>query len=328
MADFQALGERVRAAREAGFSDEQINAVLAKFDTDLATLNASGFGPESTRAKAPASKLESFGQGMGQGASFGFGDEVAAAAAATFGTPEGYFQPQGENWTDRYASARDKIRGELSQVQASNPKTYMAGEITGAVAPALIAPQMYGSTYVGNAANMGQAIGRSSGVGAIGGGLNAFGHAEGTPEQQAIQTAAGTAGGAAVGALVPPVTAGVQRGGQWAYNQARSLPSAFGIGTKEIAEEAPVAAQAISRQLPPPQPVPGAPVAPQTPLIPRAIDAADSVRPPASVQVTPAQDSAAIQRIAKTLTDAGYSADQAREIIRIQIGRASCWERV
>lgn len=318
MADFQVLGEKVKKARAAGFSDAEINSQLAKFNTDLSTLDASGFGPDSTRAKAPSSKLESFGQGAAQGASFGFGDEVAAAAAATFGTPEGYFQPQGENWTDRYASARDKIRGELKYVKESNPKTYTAGEITGAVAPAMIAPQMYGSTYIGSAPTMASAIGRSSGVGAIGGGLNAFGNAEGTPQQQALQTAAGTAGGAIVGAAVPPVVAGVQKGGQWVYNQARSIPSVFGVGTREIAEEAPVAAQSISTQLPPPQVPQAAPVAPQTPLTPRAIDAAESVRPPVTMQVNPAQDSAAIQRIAKTLTDAGYTADQAREIIRIR----------
>lgn len=205
MADFQVLGEKVKKGREMGLSDDDLNAWLSQAGTDLETLNASGFGPDSERAREPASSGQSLVQGIGQGGSAGFGDEIAGAAAATFGTPEGYFQPQGENWTERYTSARDKIRGELSHIKESNPKTYMAGEVAGAVAPALVAPQLYGSGYMASAPTRLAMANRSGLISAGIGAVNTLGRAEGAPVEQAKDTALGAALSYPIGFVAPTV---------------------------------------------------------------------------------------------------------------------------
>lgn len=240
MTDFQDLGNKVRQARAAGFSDAEIESVLVPLGTDLATLNASGFGPDSTPAKAPASYGESLGQGLGQGASAGFGDEIAGAAAATFGTPEGYFQPQGENWTERYTSARDKIRGELKNVKESNPKTYLAGEITGAVAPALLAPQMYGSGYVASAPTRLAMANRSGLVSAAAGAVNTLGRAEGAPVEQAKDTALGAALSYPMGFVAPTVAEKVVQGGGALIDKAKNLftPKTATPPVSEVARQA------------------------------------------------------------------------------------------
>lgn len=316
MTDFQKLGSQVQAMRAKGIPDDAINTWLSQADTSLEMLNASGFGPNSQRAKSPASGVESFGQGFGQGASMGFGDEVGAAAAATFGTPEGWFQPQGENWSDRYGSARDKIRGEMKGVQEANPALYGAGELAGAVAPAFVAPELYGSSAIQNAPSMGQAMLRSGGFGAGFGGLSALGHAEGTPEQQATETAMGSALGAMIGAAAPPVVNTLGKGTRWVYDKVRGMFSPAEEIVEAIPAAMPRAAQTqMPQQMPPPQVPPGMQQAPQTPLTPRSVASFDDVRPRATATVSPSDKTKAVNEVARALQRDGYSVEQIEQAL-------------
>lgn len=304
MADFQKLGQTVQKMRTDGVSDADINGWLSQAGTNLEMLNASGFGPESTRARAPTGKMDAVIQGAGQGLSMGFGDEVAAAAAATLGTPEGYFQPQGENWTDRYTSARDQIRGKLGEIQEDNPGTYATSQVAGALAPALLPTgrAMLGTNVISNAPNMLSMMGRSAAFGAGYGGLSALGQAQGTPGEQAVQTAVGTAAGGVLGAGIPPLV----KGAAALPGKVRSLLTP----NRMISEAAPVAQQ-ISTQLP--AQTAGAPAqgVPQSPLIPRAI-----TKPLATASVSQSDRLKAISEMGRALTRAGYSTDDAARAIK------------
>lgn len=239
MADFQSLGQKVKKAREMGISDADLDAWLSQAGTDLATLNASGFGPDSTPAKEPASQGQSFLQGLGQGGSFGFGDEIGAALGATVGRPGGG-EVAGDTWTDRYANARDEIRGKLGHIKASNPKTYLAGEVTGAVVPAVIAPEMYGSKLIADAPTRLAMANRSGLVAAAASGLNSLGRAEGDPVDQAKDTAFGAALGYPLGFVSPTVTEALMKGGGALVDKAKGLFStpAAPKAASEVAKEA------------------------------------------------------------------------------------------
>ena len=76
-------------------------------------------------AEPEISKLESGARGLGQGLSLGFADEITAGLESAF--------------TDKtYEEARAESRANYDAAREANPKTFMAGEVTGAVAPMLV----------------------------------------------------------------------------------------------------------------------------------------------------------------------------------------------
>lgn len=106
------------------------------------------------------SQTESALRGAASGASLGFFDELSAAASAAL--PEGMRMERdraavgaGETFMDRYRNAREFYRRSAEQAQQANPKTYLAGELGGA----MLAP---GPKGLGGAMAQGAAAGLGS----------------------------------------------------------------------------------------------------------------------------------------------------------------------
>lgn len=131
------------------------------------------------------SELESAGLGALQGVSFNFADEIEAAVRSL---------APGETYEDAVA----KVRTRYKQAEEANPKSYLAGEIGGGLAGALIP----GIGAIGTAAK-GAKLGQLAIAGAKAGALAGFGSGEGLGESL---TSAAT--GAAIGAGLVPVIHG------------------------------------------------------------------------------------------------------------------------
>lgn len=143
----------------------------------------------------PPSILESVGRGALQGASFGFADEIAGALGAAF-TPKTYRQ------------ARDESRAAYAAAKEANPKAYVAGEIGGGLASAVIPGGVLGKAAEGGAAAVEAAptIGRlalkGAATGAAYGGAQALGDSTADLTQGDFHGAiADTLRGAAIGGL-------------------------------------------------------------------------------------------------------------------------------
>lgn len=108
-------------------------------------------------------KLESFGRGAAQGASFGFSDEIVGGVEALL--------------TDKtYQQARDESREANRLAEEANPLTYLGGNLVGGAAVpipggAIASGGLKAATTLGKAA-------RLVGVGTVAGGLGAAGSSE------------------------------------------------------------------------------------------------------------------------------------------------------
>lgn len=100
-----------------------------------------------------ATEIDSALRGAAQGASFGFADEITGGLESLF--------------TDKsYEQARDESRANYKAAENANPKSYMTGEIGGAIASSFI-PGLglaKGATLAANVGKMG-AIGAATGLG-------------------------------------------------------------------------------------------------------------------------------------------------------------------
>lgn len=125
--------------------------------------------------------------GMGNGLSFGFGDNIAAGVGSLFG---------GESYDERLEgiqSADDTIRDYA-------PGATLAGDVTGAVVPALATgPIAGGKSLLGT-------MGRGMGLGTVEGAAHGAGNADGENVADAAQT--GAMWGAGLGAGAPVAVAG------------------------------------------------------------------------------------------------------------------------
>lgn len=121
--------------------------------------------------------------GLGQGLLFGGTDEIRAAIEAL--------------GPSTYDENVERIRGEQKALRNAYPGTYMASEIAGAVAPALIpgGALVTGSRALGTGAR----IARAGTTAAAMGGLDAFGHGEGGLRSRAVDAGIGTVAGGVLG---------------------------------------------------------------------------------------------------------------------------------
>ncbi len=111
---------------------EDLVADDQKPDTSLPSFDS--LQPDDQMQAAPdVSKTESALRGGAQGLSFGFADELTGALESMLGPK-------------KYEQARDESRQNYDRAEQANPKTYAAGEITGAVAPAIAATVASGGT--------------------------------------------------------------------------------------------------------------------------------------------------------------------------------------
>lgn len=149
------------------------------------------------------SQIESALRGAAQGASFGFADELTGAVESGLINPE-----------KTYEQARNESRANYQQAQQANPGTYMAGNIGGAIAPALISG---GTSALGSGLATAGVIGSAgaktiaglAAQGAIQGGLQGLGESEG---DNIGDIARDVASGAALGGVTGGVLGGASRG--------------------------------------------------------------------------------------------------------------------
>lgn len=127
------------------------------------------------------SELGSAGLGAIQGITFDFADEIEAAVRSL---------APGQTFDD----ALTKVRARYNAAQAANPKSYMAGQLGGALASSFV-PGI-GAINVGKGAGIAEVAAK----GALQGGLSGFGAAEDKfSAKGARETAVGAAGGAVIG---------------------------------------------------------------------------------------------------------------------------------
>ncbi len=140
------------------------------------------------------SKLESFGRGGAQGLSFGFADEITGALESMISDKS-------------YEQARDESRANYMKAEEANPMTSAAGNIAGAVAPAIAATVMTGGAA---APAVIPTLGRAVAIGAGQGAVDALGRSEADLTKGEFGGAAkDTTRGAAVGAVAGAAAKGL-----------------------------------------------------------------------------------------------------------------------
>jgi hypothetical protein len=169
---------------------------------------AARFVFEDEPAPAAVGRGESGVRGALQGASLGFGDEAAAAVDAALpsflrNAVSDEAVGTGQTYGERYASARDYYRKRNAAAEASNPGTYLTGQVAGAVLASRGLP-MQGARGVLSAAGQGAAEGvgyseANEGLGlardsALGGALGVAGFGAGAAVGAAASRAKGAAG--------------------------------------------------------------------------------------------------------------------------------------
>jgi len=145
-------------------------------------------------APAPSGDVDSqFGRTMLGGLTFGFWDEIEAAARSAV-----------SGFSD-YEQVRDEIRGKMKAYQEANPGTALTAEVIGAAAPTALMMIMPGGqgAAAANVARMtgGQLAKRATKVGAAEGAAVAYG----TGEDGALEDLARVPGGAITGAATSAV---------------------------------------------------------------------------------------------------------------------------
>lgn len=162
------------------------------------------------------SQLESGIRGAAQGLTFGFADEITAAAEAAF---KAATSPEDKrSILDMYRQARDESRKNYEATREANPMTYTAGEIAGGIAPALATGGAGAITSLGKV-GLGQAIKQGAIAGAGYGAVQGLGATEadltkGEVGQAGLDIGKGTLLGGAVGGAIPLAGAGIKAGGQ------------------------------------------------------------------------------------------------------------------
>lgn len=177
MEDFteEQLAAGAEAAKAAG--DEAAYAEL------VAALQAKRAGPP------PKQRLRAIGQGL----TLGFADELAAAAQAPFGAG---------SMSENYGAALKNERDVLKQYQKAYPKSSLAYEAAGAVAPALFSGGMAAPLTGGRMAVAAGNAARGALGGAKAGAVYGFGTGEGGATDRAANAGVqGLFGGIAGGAL-------------------------------------------------------------------------------------------------------------------------------
>lgn len=147
------------------------------------------------------------GVGMGmlraglQGATFGFGDELAAAAAAATGG--------GGTFGQRYDQYVAREREDLERFREDQPVLAYGTEMAGAIPTAAVPLGAVGRAA--QAGRLGTRMAASGAVGAGQGGVYGFGAGEGDLGDRAAEAARGAALGGVVGAAAPVVAGGAQK---------------------------------------------------------------------------------------------------------------------
>lgn len=151
-------------------------------DEDIAKLEAA----------SQYSPLESAGRGAMQGATLGFGDEIAGAVQAL---PEAITSDK--KLKDLYQKYRDIQRKKNDEAQKQNPKSFFAGNVVGGLAPVALTGGAAAPETLAGAIGLGASYGAASGLGSSEADLT-----KGQVGQAAKDTAIGAGIGAGTGAVM------------------------------------------------------------------------------------------------------------------------------
>jgi hypothetical protein len=166
----------------AGMTDKQ----RAAFEAGLERAQ----GQQAAREAVPTQRTRTAAQGL----TLGFADEIEARARSlTTGRP--------------YAEVLNEIRGSIKAYQEARPGEALAYEIGGAALPAIGAMVAAPFTGGASAAAVAPTLARMAGIGAVQGGLAAFGTGEGG----AVERLSRVPGGAVAGGVGSAVGGGVVR---------------------------------------------------------------------------------------------------------------------
>lgn len=165
---------------------------------------------EDLPEKGDFSKTRSALRGLGQGATFGFADEIAGG----FGSLGALFSD--ESFADAYRRNRDEARELNRLAKEANPKSFTTGNVAGGVASSLI-PVAGQIGRVGQGATLGARVLGGIKAGGTLGALAGAGSSEadltkGELGQFAKDTAISGGTGAALGGAIPLAGAAISRG--------------------------------------------------------------------------------------------------------------------
>lgn len=120
--------------------------------------------PDDDYSDSGISTLESGVRGLGQGATFGFEDEIRGGILGGYDALTG-----DESFSDAYSRNRDEIRTLNEQAREANPAAYMGGEVLGGIASGVAAaPLTGGASFAGGAARMAGTLGAQGAVAGLG----------------------------------------------------------------------------------------------------------------------------------------------------------------
>jgi hypothetical protein len=186
MAIFEIQGPDGKTYEVDAPSIEQAAAAMQSFQ-----FPQGGSSTDSAAVGEFRDKGRALATGVANGASFGFGDNIAGVMGGLQGLAGGYGFKRG--YDDTVGMAREGMARDA----AANPKLTTAGNLMGAAIPALAAaPAATGGSMLGTAA-------RGAGLGAFEGGLQGAGNADG--QGVAGQALRGALIGIGVGAAAPAV---------------------------------------------------------------------------------------------------------------------------
>jgi hypothetical protein len=162
----------------------------------------------AARGPEGAGQGQSFLEGVGDAASFGFGDEVGAAmdlpVSSLFSGKSG-----NPNTPSAYDINLARRRQSLEHAQQQNPLTTLGGQVAGAVGGGVLAPGLGGVGVAARGAGLGTRLLYGAGTGAVQGGLYGAGSGE-TPQERLTGAESGAAIGAGLGAAAPVAVRGIQ----------------------------------------------------------------------------------------------------------------------
>lgn len=279
-------------------------------DEDGARMAARNFLMREGRGKqGAAGGVDNFVRSMAQGATLGFGDEIAAAGDATFGPPVDWALGKlgmgktntstAPNWSDRYT---ENLGGERAQDRAyadTSPVWDATGKVVGAIGGAVgMLPRALLAPGMGM-----MAFPRAAATGGLLGGVAGFGEGEGGLDERVSSAGKGAAVGTIAGGVLHPVAGAIGALG----SAVAESPFGRTVADKVIAPGMRAAADAFDRVAPKVTPKSLSAAAPEGgPMIGDSLPAtiADTLRSsaPTGQQIL---DDAAARRIADAVQRGG-----------------------
>ena len=182
-----------------------------------AQANMDGMNEQAMMAMRDPGAMKSLMLGAQQGATFGFGDEIAAGMLS--------MSP-----SITYDEGLNTVRGMQADAAAARPKTEMLGQVLGG---GLVSGM--GAGALGNAATIGGKAALGAGMGAVEGAAYGAGTGEGGAANRGVNAAKTALIGGAAGAATPFVMAGARKVGNAIANP---VMSALNIGSENQASAA------------------------------------------------------------------------------------------